>query len=260
MTEPRCYNNPPIEEAVCEFRFKPGNEWDLTIPGKLQAKINGDYTGKPQQQRAFQVALHETEGRPQELQYGDGLEKILLVTENGKRKVGVGNNVLSIHMLRPYQDPTGASQGGWEEFLQRIKEALDAYWHVATPEGVSSIGVRYTNKISISFSKSQPSAKIKIKDYLHCAPPDVEGLPEEKGGYISRVEYIYDQNNILILSHGTVSAPPEQVCFLLDIDVISKIANPIEQDEALKITKSLREREREVFELLITDKARGLFE
>jgi len=29
------YKNPPIEEALLELQFVPGQEWDLTIPGKL---------------------------------------------------------------------------------------------------------------------------------------------------------------------------------------------------------------------------------
>ena len=43
MQERRRYRNPPIEEALCEFRFKPGRDWDLTIPGKLQAAIGEEY-------------------------------------------------------------------------------------------------------------------------------------------------------------------------------------------------------------------------
>ena len=40
------YKNPPIEEALCEFRFKPGQDWDFTIPGKLQTEFGDEYTGK----------------------------------------------------------------------------------------------------------------------------------------------------------------------------------------------------------------------
>ena len=253
MSQRRRYKNPPIEEAVCEFRFRPGDEWNLTIPGKLQAKIAGDYTGKPQEQRVIDVALHTAGRQPPELKYGEGLAKVQLVTTDGKRKVGVGQDVLSIHMLRPYQNPARASGSGWQEFRPRIEEALDAYWHVAGPNDVSRIGVRYINKILVS------QLPVRIEEYLNCAPPDVEGLPDHMNNYVSRTEYRYDDNILLILSHGTVSTPPGQVGFLLDIDVISEMDDPIERDEALQMTSSLRAREREAFELLITDKARELF-
>lgn len=42
MRQPRRYSNPPIEEAVCEFRFLPAEEWDLTMPGRLQSEIGDE--------------------------------------------------------------------------------------------------------------------------------------------------------------------------------------------------------------------------
>ena len=256
MTQRRRYKSPPIEEAVCEFRFLPGDEWDLTIPGKLQSTISEDYSGKPHEQRVVDVALHTAGGQPSELKFGEGLAKVQLVTKDGRRKVGVGRDVLSIHMLRPYQVPTSPGGGGWEEFRPRIERALDAYWHVAAPKGVSRIGVRYINKIVVPASQ----IPVRIEDYLNCAPPDVEGLPDSMNNYVCRAEYAYDDNTLLVLSHGTVSAPREYVGFLLDIDVICNINDPSEREQALKKTDSLRALERDLFEILITDQARELFD
>ena len=256
MTQRRRYKSPPIEEAVCEFRFRPGDEWDLTIPGKLQARISQDYSGKPQEQRVVDVALHTAAGQPSELKFGEGLAKVQLVTRDGKRKVGVGRDVLSIHMLRPYQSPASSGGGGWEEFRPRIERALDAYWHVAAPKGVSRIGVRYINKIVVSVSQ----APVRIEDYLNCAPPDVEGLPDSMTNYVCRAEYRCDDDTLLVLSHGTVSAPQGYVGFLLDIDVIYKTDDLSEREQSLEKTAFLRALERDLFEVLITDKARKLFD
>ena len=256
MTRRYRYKSPPIEEAVCEFRFLPSEDWNLTVPGKLQARISEDYSGKPQEQRVIDVSLHTAGGQPPELKYGEGLAKVQLVTRDGKRKVGVGRDVLSIHMLRPYQNPARTDGGGWEEFRPRIEKALDAYWHVADPKGVSRIGVRYINKIEIPSSQFP----VRIKNYLNCATPDVEGLPDNMNSYVCRAEYRYDSNTSLVLSHSTVSAPPEHLGFLLDIDVICRIDDPVELDVALEKTDLLRGIEREVFEVLITEKARELFD
>ncbi|MEH2362987.1 hypothetical protein [Nostoc sp.] len=46
----RQYSNPPIEEAICEFRFAPGQVWNFTIPGLFYEKVRDLYTGEPQQQ------------------------------------------------------------------------------------------------------------------------------------------------------------------------------------------------------------------
>ena len=35
----RQYPNPPVIEAVCEFRLPPDSEWDLTVPGLVYEHI-----------------------------------------------------------------------------------------------------------------------------------------------------------------------------------------------------------------------------
>ena len=254
MSAPRRYRNPPIEEALCEFRFLPGMEWDLTMPGKLQGKLGGDYTGKPQEQRAYDVALQTQGGQPAAMKYGEGLLKVHLVTPDGKRKVGVGRDVLSVHMLRPYQHPERPDQRGWSEFRERIDSALRAYWSVAEPEGVTRIGIRYINKIVF------PGLPVRIEEYITCATPDVQGLPDLIRNYASQSEYAYDSGERLVLSHGTVDTGPSQGGLLLDIDLIAERSEPVDRGEALRLADNLRDLERDAFEALITDKARDLFD
>ena len=254
MEQRRRYKNPPIEEALCEFRFKPGQDWDLTIPGKLHAKLSDEYAGKPQQQTVVEVGLEAQGGRPSKLKYDEGLAKVQLITENGKRMIGIGQDVLSVHMLRPYHDPLCPDHSGWDEFQPRILAALDAYWEVAEPIGVCRIGIRYINKIVI------PQEAVKVESYLRCALPEVSGLPDRLNNFVSRVEYVYPDGVHLILSQGSVNAPKEHVGFLLDLDVIWESTEPITRDEALTKAGDLRTREREAFETVITNKAGELFD
>ncbi len=142
----RRYSNPPIIEALCEFHFKPGLDWNLTMPGKLHTELGDDYTGKPRHQKSVELGVQFHEGSPRNVQLGEGPNRVQLVTENEKRIVGIGPNVLSVHMLRPYQDTRlHAEKSGWDEFQLRIVKALETYWKVAKPEGVKRIGVRYIN-------------------------------------------------------------------------------------------------------------------
>ena len=170
MQQRHRYKNPPIEEALCEFRFKPGRDWDLTIPGKLQTKFDDEYTGKPREQKVVEFAVKTQEGKSPNLSYGEGLAKVMLVTKSGKRVIGVGSDVLSVHMLRPYQDPLQPNRSGWDEFEPRISKALKAYWDVAEPIGVCRIGIRYINKIVI------PGKTVRVEEYLRCALPDLSEL------------------------------------------------------------------------------------
>jgi uncharacterized protein (TIGR04255 family) len=64
----------------------------------------------------------------------------------------------------------------------------------------------------------------------------------------------------LVVSHATVEAREGQVAFLMDIDVIWQSSEAVAKDAALAKADDLRARERDVFEALITDEARSLFD
>lgn len=253
MSERHRYQNPPIEEALCEFHFRPGQDWNLTIPGKLQTKLGDEYTGKPQEQRVVQVGLESQGGEPPNLRYGEGLGRVLLATKDDKRRIGVGQDILSVHILRPYQYPNAYGNTGWEEFQPRISQALDAYWSVAEPVGVCRIGIRYINKIVI------PREKGNIQDYLKCTFPTVIELPEKMNGFASRTEFSYEDEVRLVLSQFTMLSPTNHIELILDLDVIWKTEGTVARDKALEKVDDLRDRERAAFEAVITDQAREIF-
>lgn len=254
MKKRRRYKNPPIEEALCEFRFLPGQEWDLTMPGKLHTAVHDSYPGKPRQQKVVEAALHAQAGVASNLMFREGLARVQLVTEDAKRLVGIGPDALSIHMLRPYQNPASPDSSGWDEFRPRIQEALDAYWKVAEPRAVHRIGLRYINKIVV------PERSVDSADYFTCAPPHVDGLPNQMSSFVGQVAYSYEDGVRLVLNYATVDAAADNVAFLLDIDVIWQAGEGIDRDEALTRADDLRARERAAFEALITDRSRRLFD
>lgn len=256
MDQRRRYRNPPIEEALCEFRFVPGTDWDFTIPGKLQVELGDQYSGKSREQRAARVGLRVQDGKRADLEVGEGLAKVQLVSKEGTRVVGVGPDVLSVHMLRPYQDADDFERGGWEEFEPRIAAALQAYWNVARPVGISRVGVRYINKISLPFVDD-----VRVEEYLNCAHLEIEGLPEHYLNFLSRVEYAYDDGTRLVLSYGLLDTSSTHVNCLLDLDVIRQQGDePIEQKASLAIATDLHDRAGAAFEVIVTDKARELFD
>lgn len=84
--------------------------------------------------------------------------------------------------------------------------------------------------------------------------PEVDGLSNHLLNLMSQVEYAYEDNVRLVLSQGKVENG-----FILDIDVIWEGDDAlVRQDTDAKID-NLRDRERQVFEAVITDKARELF-
>ena len=255
MTQRTMYGKPPIEEALCEFRFKSDQDWDFTIPGRLYSKLENEYPGKPRDQKAMEIGLAIQEGSPPNMRYNEGLARVQLLSKNGRRMVGVGPNALTVHILKPYQDPDSGING-WEDFKSRISVALKAYWQVAEPEGICRVGIRYINKITI------PQGELDVKEYLQMALPGARELPKNLTltRFINQAEYDYQDEVRLILSQGYAGISQE--CnreLLLDLDVIWSPPETVLQERALEMVDDLHAREGVAFEAIITNKTRELF-
>ena len=241
------YRNPPIEEAVVEFRFVPGQEWDLTIPGKLHEHpdIKTQYSGKPRTQKLLEAAFQAGSSRPPNVAIREGIARIQLVDSGGQHLISIGSDTISVNTLRPYD--------GWELFRPRIKTALSAYFQVVQPAAVSRVGVRYINKIMVS------GKDINIGTYFRYVLPTAPELPGKIDGYFSRVEYIYDDAIKLLLTQATVDVPEGETAFVADLDVIWESGEETDLDNIMAVVDKLHTREGEAFEAIITDAARELF-
>jgi len=240
------YDNPPIQEALVEFRFAPGQEWDPTFDGKMHSheRIKLVYTGKPRQQKMVEAQFQATADQPASFAVREGPGRTQLLTEDGTRLLSLAPDVLTVHELAPYS--------GWESFRPRIKAALEAYQDIAAPESVVRITVRYINAIEI------PLSQLDLSAYFKCSPPHLEELPSTMGGFMNRAEYV-DENGIkLLLSFATIEAPKGSSGFILDLD-FSWEGTPISLTEAMSIVDDLHDREGRAFESAITHETRRIF-
>lgn len=244
----RIYSNPPIVEALCEFRFESGDAWDSTVPGKLQGVLQHQYDGKPSDQALLQASIESDDE-------GQGLSltqrsRVMLRTEDGTRLVGVGPDLLSIHILTPYLRHDGESLAGWMEFRPRIQDALLAYWGVAMPDGVVRTGLRYLNRIR--------PPQLDAARYLASAPTIPSELSVRTTTSLARTEHEYDDGtNVRVVQ--AYDASDLEDGFLLDIDAFRTSESPLEQGTALEAVDLLHDRCSEFFEALVTDEARELF-
>ena len=231
-----------------EFRFAPGQEWDLTIPGKLHQHelIRNEYSGKPRQQNAIEASLRIGEEQPFSVQMREGIGRLQLVSEDAKRLLSLGPDVLSVNVLRPYDN--------WEQFRPRVEAALNAYRDVARPKAVERIGVRYINKIVL------PSTEIELATYFRLGPLTVEDLPKRMVNFMNRSEYVYDDGLKLIITLASIASPEGSTAFLLDLDVILEGGEPLSLDEVMDTVDDLHDREGIAFEATITEKTREVFD
>lgn len=245
------YRKPPIEEAVCDLQFAPGTEWDPTMPGRIYEKLKGTYDEKPQQQLIeAQIQGAVAEGSPAvSVQQRFGKSRVQLLAAKGTRIVGVGADQLSVHMLRPYTE--------WEDFRPRIWQAIDAYRQVADPEGVTRIGLRYINRIALEGPTPD------LSHYFTIPPRFPDVVPATKMlAFFNRKEVEYlDRPIRAVVTFADVEAPAtDQSAYLLDIDLIWMAhESPIPMDGLPEVLEEIKVRHRQVFESLITDASRSLF-
>jgi uncharacterized protein (TIGR04255 family) len=245
-TARRRYRNPPIEEALVEFHFAPGQDWDLTIPGKLHEKVKGAYPGKPRQQRLLQASLRAEIGQPPGMAVEEGIGRVQLIDADGRRLLSLGPDVLSVNVLRPYD--------GWEVFKPRIDAALRAYAEVSGVEKIGRIGVRYINKVVVPEPNADPNK------YFLCGPPVPSGLPSRVASFLYRAEHVFDDEVKLLLTFATIVGEPGSSSFLLDLDIIWGSDSSIGVDLALEKVDDLHQREGVAFEAVITERMRGVFD
>ncbi|MEI1374550.1 TIGR04255 family protein [Nostoc sp. UHCC 0926] len=246
----RQYRNPPIAEAVCEFRFAPGQAWNLTVPGLFYEKIRDLYTGEPQQQNLIVTEFKSGQipANP-DLTVTQGVTKLLFPSADATKLVGVGPDTLSIHSLRPYE--------GWDEFSHRIDQAFQFYLEVAKPVGVTRIAIRYINQIAISVDEA-----VELSEYFSVYPQLPDGVPSKISGFVTRTESIYEDIPIrLAITLSDAGAPSGEVVFILDLEVSQTwIEKSLSLKEVLSNLHELKSREGQVFESLITDRTRELFD
>jgi uncharacterized protein (TIGR04255 family) len=244
------YKNPPIIEALCEFTFAPipASEGNFFIlPGLLKAELGADYAGTPREQRLQSVVVPDEKTN---IAVQDSLFRIQMPTDDGTRLLSVGPNTLSVSMLKPY------GEDGWEgEFLPRITKALKAYKKVAKPLNVLRIGVRYINQIQI------PESDANVENYIVLKDTTPELLNAKLSSFVRRDEYVKeDSTKIIVTCAKTIPATPNHTGILLDIDTIWDFKPIREEKDIVKKVKELHRLEGTVFEALITDAARKLFD
>ncbi len=151
------YPNPPLMEALCEFRFAGGSPWDGTVPGLVYEQLRDQFP-KRKQVRAIEVQITSSEkGTDQVVRPS---ERVHLLQEDERAVVQVGANVLVVNCLRPYPS--------WRRFSQLIGRAFNAYREAAQPGELATIGLRYmrqtwrdTSSFGLSSDRGFPSPSIR---------------------------------------------------------------------------------------------------
>jgi uncharacterized protein (TIGR04255 family) len=239
------YKNPPIVEALCEFRFDPSSPWDLAIPGLLYEKVRDEF-GKRRLVKAIETSFSGgPTGIEQQVRSSDRMQ---FLRDDEKALIQVGPNLLSTNHLKPY--PT------WQEFFPIIRQAFDAYFQVASPKGLQRVGLRYINRIEI------PGKSIELEDYFEFRPFIGPRLPQRFGPFITGIQIPYEDSRDhlrLEIANATVEKPDE-VGVMLDLDFFLAQPDGLSMNNVFDWIEVAHSRVEEAFEACITDRLREIFE
>jgi uncharacterized protein (TIGR04255 family) len=242
----RNYVNPPIIEAVCEFRLTPDSKWDLSIPGLIYEKVRKDFPNK--EQRHFFQELEIVQS-PQGLQQRIGMdERILFLTNDRKMFLQVGSNLLAVNCLKPYAK--------WSGFKPRIENAFNMLKDTVDVKGLQRIGLRYINRIEI------PTQLVKLEDYFEFHPFLGKRLPQNMSGFSLRclLPFFGGRDVCTVQLINAVPEKKDSSAFILDLDYFLNQPQAISVNQTLDWIEKAHQQIEEVFEGCITQHLRETFQ
>lgn len=233
--------NSPIEEVVCEFKFKDSSE-DLTIYGDFHNEIGKKYIKK--KPRSYQeVIINKSESGIEHNIREYRLQQFF--SEDEKTLIQIGSNILAINRLRPYQT--------WEEFLPVIKQAYINYLKITKLKEIKMISLKYINKIN--FKREQ----IDFDDYFLFNPKLNEKLGTVEGRFILGSEFRRnkDNDNLRITLTNTNPFKEFKVAFLLDLEYSTIKLDNINTKNSIKWVENAHKETEKAFFYCLTEKMIG---
>ncbi len=238
------YPNPPLVEAVCEFRFEAGNAWNAALPGLIYTKLRDAY---PSIQSALVLESSSTflDGAP--AHRVSPADRVRAVSEDERSFVQIGVNVVSIHVLRPYP--------GWQAFRTKIQSALEAFAEVVRPRQFARVGLRYVNHIEV------PSHALNLEDSFDFYPHLGRQLPKAHQDFLCMVEFSFNQGRDLARMQlvRTKAEESNTQRVILDIDYWLQVADSISLAASESWLDAAHEAVEKLFEGSITTQLRQQF-
>ncbi|GIV21493.1 MAG: hypothetical protein KatS3mg023_3244 [Armatimonadota bacterium] len=238
------YANPPIVEAVCEFRLTSDTPWDLTIPGLLYEKVKATF---PQKEQRVIQEVELTQGLESFQQQIRTSDRVLLFKKDRTMLIQLGSRLLVINALKPY--PT------WEGFKPHVKMAWEAVQEAVEVKGLERIGLRYINRIEL------PAQRMELAEFFEFYPFVGQRLPQEMASFLVGAVFSYaDDRDRCRVQLAPIIGPEDKSAFMLDIDYFLNRPRAVEVSNALDWLEEAHGRVEELFEGCITDRLREIFQ
>ncbi len=235
MTTPRHLKNPPITEALLDFRVDEGAGVSPAHLPQLRERVGSGYTRITEQER-FQASVEATPGRlPETRARNLGLFGWAFSSPDGRQVAQFRSDGFTLNRLAPYTS--------WPELFPEAMRLWKHYVQVVEPQAIRRMAVRYINHIKLD------GLHVKLEDYLRAPLPLPEGLPSTITSFLTSV-VLHDekaQSSVRVTQSLEPPHETQSLVFLLDIDAYS-VVEKTPQDSTIEPTfEHLRTMKNNVF-------------
>jgi uncharacterized protein (TIGR04255 family) len=238
------YPNPPITEAICEFRVSPDTPWDLTVPGSFYERVQTEFPLREQRKVRSVELVMTPEGLMEEMLVRD---RMMFSTADRSASVQVGPGILAVHVMSPYPS--------WSRFRPRIEHALRTLTGVVDVKGLQGINLRYINVVQVPGLNRDP------EEYFLFLPRFGCDFPTRADSFIVGCELPFFDGQDACRVEMTDGIPdmPDATAFLINIDYFLAEPGTVPVNLAMDWLDRGHERAVEIFEACINDRLREIF-
>ena len=239
------YKNPPIVEAVCEFRFSKNTVWDSHIPSKLYEKIKDEFPNT-EKRKEQHLKINTTE-KGIENSHLESTDRCVYLNNERTILIQIAPRMISISCLKPYPS--------WEVFREKIKLAYDILGELTEINEIDRIGLVYVDKIEI------PEKRVELEEYFKFYPHLSNELPQVIGNFIIGCDFVYNEGRDLCRLQLTKAMPEkkENNAFLLTTDYFTAKVNSVKPGDAINWIEDAHIEIKKIFIGCITEKSEDLF-
>ena len=244
------YNNSPIIESICEFRFTEDTNWDITVPGLIFEDVRTEYPHKGQrttQEISLSPVASGSNRATGQIKRSDFA---VFYNEGKKSLIQIGPRILSTSRLKPYQT--------WNDFKSQISYASEKLSGRVELKGVQRIGLRYINMINIPMNES----KVEEDNYFEFRPYYGPKLPQLHGDFTVGCIYPFHNERDLCKVELRTAMPEikDSMSFLLSIDYFLAEPRSIPADKSVEWVEDAHTEIETLFEGCILPPLREIFE
>lgn len=238
------YKNPPLVEALCEFRFNQSSPWDVTIFGNYYNRIQEEFPEKRQLQEV-EMSLQDDERGITGGVKGGGI-RMQFMRSDHSAMVQLAPHRLIINKLAPYES--------WAVFKTLVQARLSDYQHIVEQALCQRVSLRYINRFDF------PRDGFTVGTYYGQSDIFPPRLYQAGDPFFLRLEIPEIGETRLLITMGTIEPEkPARVSVLLDIDYVMTEIPTLNEADLLAHLDQAHDQIEAVFESCLTDTLRSQF-